>query len=50
MKSKQQLTVSDTDLAEGWGGFGEPSLDGDVGIEDLAEGVPGMTKGRNGAN
>jgi hypothetical protein len=42
--------TSDTDLAEGWGGFGEPSLDGDVSADDLASGIPGMRRNSNGVN
>ena len=34
---------SDADLAGGWGGFSEGTLNGDVEIDDLADGVPGMT-------
>lgn len=40
--------ASDYDLAGGWGGYTEATLDGDVAFEDLAEGVPGMLRGRNG--
>ena len=42
--------VSDVDLAGGWGGYAEGTLDGDVDFDDLATGVPGMARGRNGHN
>ena len=45
--------ASDADLAGGWGGYGEGTLNGDVDFDDLATGVPGMVnltngRGRNG--
>lgn len=46
--------TSDADLAGGWGGYSEGTLNGDIDLEDLATGVPGMAaliKGRsNGHN